>query len=117
MRTNDEMTTYAMLAADQEFQSLESNRERIEFVLNFVKPLQEYRAEIFERANGYCYKHRKNLRKSRAFRTEGRYFFKAKDYQSSIYSFTKVSINSRINTVFDRNFSSISNFHFLIYRQ
>jgi hypothetical protein len=94
MRPNDEMTTYAMLAEDQEFQSLESNKERIEFVLNFVKPLQEYRVEIFERANDYCYKHRKNLRKSRGFRAEGQYFFKAKDYQSAIYSFTKVSIDS-----------------------
>lgn len=93
MRLKDEMRIYALLAEDEEFQSLRSNKERIEFVLNVINPLQECRAEVFERANDYCFKHRKDLRKSRAFRAEGRDFFNAKNYESAIYSFTKVSIN------------------------
>jgi hypothetical protein len=90
---NDILMTYAELANDEQFLSLESNKERIEYIVTFVKPLEEYRTEIFDEANDYCGKHQKSLKKSLALRSEGRKHFAAGDYESAIRFFTEVSLH------------------------
>ncbi len=90
---NDILVAYAQLANDQQFLSMESNKERIEYILTFVKPLQEYREQIFDETNDYCGRHQKSLQKSVALRSEGRKHFAARDYESAISSFTEVSLN------------------------
>jgi hypothetical protein len=90
---NDISLTYARLANDKQFLSLESNKQRIEYILTFVKPLEEYREEIFDEANDYCGRHEKSLHKSLALRSEGRKHFAAGDYESAIRSFTEVSLH------------------------
>ena len=63
------------LFQNKDYLSLETNAERLEFILRFVKPLREYRAEMYVKADNYRERHRKSLEKSLQLRAKGRLYF------------------------------------------
>lgn len=88
----DIFATYASLLCNEEFITLKSNKERLEFILSYIKPLQGFCDQVFEKADNYCSEHRKDLQKSQNFRAHGQHWFQNSDYESAIDFFTKVSI-------------------------
>lgn len=78
----------------EQFKALESNKGRIEFILNNIKPLEKFRKDYLEKAKECCTQHTKSLQKSQFFRDKGLQCLEQNDYESAVSCFTIVSIYS-----------------------
>ena len=90
-QTTDDFSTYSSLMQNKEFLSLKTNKERIEFILNFIRPLSVFRKYVHQRADQYLAQHMKSAEKSLNFREKGIKYNENKDYKNAVLMFTKVS--------------------------
>ena len=87
----DYMKPYSRLAKNEVFVGLKSDKERISYILESVRPLAEFRRELYQRAEKYAESHRKSIEKTKALIKEALVYHSNGKFGSAHYLFTKVS--------------------------
>ena len=86
-----ETSKYASLLSNKEFTELQTNKQRLKYILTKVKPIKEYREHICNKVDDYCANQRKNLQKSIALRNDAINCYHRSHYNSAINLLSQVS--------------------------